>query len=325
MKCFFCRCGLEIFFSNSHCLNCQRAIAFYPPDNTLLSLDAISEDHHRDALGRYFRYCQNHLDYGVCSSVVADNTDFPFCTLCTQNRKQPDTSNSRQLRRWGKTERAKQRLYYSLASLGLHRQLPLFDLVDGPATTGYHQGVITINLREADDIERALQKSQHGESYRTVLGHMRHEIGHFLLEQLPVDQLAFTHLFGNPQWDYQSALQAYYRNGPLPGWEQQFISAYASAHPLEDWAESFAHYLHITDLAETGQAYQLTASVTEHFDSKLQFAARFGPVLNELNRSLGLDDAYPFVFSRMVTEKLQFIDRTVQHYVHSQVQKQIQN
>lgn len=150
------------------------------------------------------------------------------------------------------------------------------------------------------------------ESYRTLLGHFRHESGHYyyyyLLNSEPQKE-RFLELFGNPDTDYDQALQSYYQNGPPSGWQQSYISAYASAHPLEDWAECWAHFLHIYDSLETAQQYGLTpaCSVFENFEQWIHHWRDVSTIINELNRSMGTRDAYPFSVTAVVTEKLQFI------------------
>jgi len=312
MKRFTCVCGHEVYFDNRFCVVCHHRLVYIPETNTIISLDKQGEDlYTADATGHLYRLCQNHIVFGVCNCAIDATSKDQYCRLCSSNRIIPDTDISTNLRLWEKIEQAKRRLYYGLATLGLHQKLPYFDILDGTQTTGYTDNVVAINLSEADDVQRTWQKKKSREGYRTVLGHMRHEIGHFFLEAMSIDPEGFDKTFGTRDPDYNKALQAYYHNGPLPGWQDDYISAYASLHPLEDWAECFAHYLHINDLVETAYAFHLLPVYSEDFLEMLQQAAQFGAFLNELNRSLGNEDAYPFIFSEVVTRKLLFIDRCV--------------
>jgi hypothetical protein len=102
-------------------------------------------------------------------------------------------------------------------------------------------------------------------------------------------------------------------------------------HPYEDWAETFAHYLHIRDTAQTAVAYgsasrapRRRAAPPPRPRAGLR-AARAAPgdagaardwlpltyALNALNRSMGADDLYPFVLTEPVIEKLELIDELV--------------
>jgi hypothetical protein len=181
-------------------------------------------------------------------------------------------------------------------------------------STGHHDGIITINIAEADDITRVAAQEQMQERYRTLLGHFRHESGHYYLPELvgghgEVDN--FRALFGDERTDYTQALETYYREGPRADWAASFVSPYASSHPQEDWAESFAHYLHIVDALETGQEAGLNVAPADRDSSFVREWMELSVTLNELTRSLGVDDPYPFTLSAVTIEKLLFIDRQV--------------
>jgi hypothetical protein len=234
---------------------------------------------------------------------------------------------------WTRVERAKRRLLYSLIKLGLPlaradgssplRFRMMEDSRRNPAVlesfvaTAHRNGSITINIAEADDAVRHAIREEMQERYRTVLGHLRHESGHFYFGTL-VDteekRAACRAVFGDERADYDLALQQYYENGPPPDWPERHISAYAAAHPIEDFAETFAHLLHIDDALET--AYDAGLSQVETCDPGgrsdwLDNWVRLAITLNEILRSLGADDLYPFVLARRVREKLDFIDRLV--------------
>ena len=119
------------------------------------------------------------------------------------------------------------------------------DTVASNIITGYANGVITINILEADDVARVSARSALNERQRTILGHFRHESGHFLwdrlFKRLPLSS-EFKAIFGDPDKDYQKSLNQYYKDGPQSDWSSRFITAYASSHPLEDFAETWNHF-----------------------------------------------------------------------------------
>ena len=196
--------------------------------------------------------------------------------------------------------------------------------------TGHDNGVITINVAEADDAERERRRLQMHEPYRTLLGHFRHEVGHYYWDRLIKDSPrleAFRAVFGDERKDYAQALQEYYQQGPPANWQQQFISIYASSHPWEDWAETWANYLHMTDTLETAATCGLMLHPGRKDEPTLPAPPKAGPntsferllegwfpltyVLNNLNRGLGLPDGYPFVLSTPTLDKLRFVHDTV--------------
>jgi hypothetical protein len=186
--------------------------------------------------------------------------------------------------------------------------------------TGHADGVITLNIMEADDAAREQIRLAMHEPYRTLLGHLRHEIGHYYWKLLVEDtdwRERLTTLFGDASVDYAKSLQAYHSNGPATNWSERFVSAYASSHPWEDWAETWAHYLHIYDTLETAHDLALGAKALPMAESGHYPEISFNKMINEweslsvvlncLNRSLGLRDAYPFVLAKRVVEKLRLI------------------
>jgi hypothetical protein len=182
--------------------------------------------------------------------------------------------------------------------------------------TGYHGGVITINTMEADDAAREVIRVQLNESYRTLLGHLRHESGHYYWSILDPDESllqGFNEAFGDQEREYGDALAEYYANGPAFGWQDNHISAYASAHPVEDWAESWAHYLLIYDALETAAAHGMVTAWPDDLtiDERVALWRSLSVALNEMNRSSGLGDAYPFVLNDTVTAKFRFVDEIV--------------
>jgi hypothetical protein len=228
-------------------------------------------------------------------------------------------------RLWYKLEVAKRRLVYTLDALGLPLDDLTFEFRDD-VMTGHTGGVVTVNVAEADDAERVKRRNELNEPYRTLLGHFRHESGHYywskLIEGSPrID--AFRELFGDERADYAAALKQHYGDAPA-GWSDGFVSAYATMHPWEDWAETWAHYLHMTDALETAAACGIAikprrkdepkltkVSDPASFDRSIESWATITYVLNNLNRGLGVDDAYPFVLSPRAIEKLRFVHETI--------------
>jgi hypothetical protein len=194
----------------------------------------------------------------------------------------PDLSLTENQANWRRIQLAKHRLFYTLLKLRLPLKTKLEDTEHGlafdflvappphdmaaePVMTGHDHGLITINLAEADDSERERMRRQMGEPYRTLLGHFRHEIAHYYWDRLVRDASgieAFRQLFGDEREDYSAALQRHYANGPPPNWQESFVSAYASTHPWEDWAETWAHYFHMVDTLETASAFGMRVRPT---------------------------------------------------------------
>jgi hypothetical protein len=340
MKLFQCQnCAQSLYFENTRCESCGSALGYLPVRETVTALwqdaglwTALA------APGRRYRYCANAV-HGVCNWLVPADGPNQFCAACRHNRTIPDLALSENLAHWRVVEGAKHRLFYTLLKL----KLPLatktedpdglaFDfLVDGPVPvfTGHENGLITINLAEADDAERERRRHQMGEPYRTLLGHFRHEIAHYYWDRLVANSPgldAFRELFGDERRDYGGALQDYYSRGAPPDWRERFVSAYASSHPWEDFAETWAHYFHMVDTLETANAFGLIVKPK----LPLGMAARidFDPLgsdmsrlidawlpltfaVNSINRSMGLQDLYPFVLSPPAIAKLAFVHERV--------------
>ena len=331
MKRFSCRCGEQVFFENTECLACGTVLGFDPAARDMLSPADHDGAWVTDGQGRRFQHCRNRLDFHNCNWLVPEGDGDEWCAACRLNRTIPNLDRVGSRQRWAKLEQAKRRLVFGLLALGLPLEAPLvgfpgglcFDFVEDRRSdpkaehqlmpTGHSGGVITINLIEADEVQRVWQRESSGERYRTLLGHFRHEAGHYYFELLVHDRWRFTGLFGDPDLPYQQALDNHYADGPLVGWESDHISAYASAHPLEDWAETFAHYLHLRDTLETALLRGVIPprEGDESIDGMLRRWDGLTVTLNELNRSLGLDDAYPFVVTPAVAEKLRFVHTAI--------------
>lgn len=349
MKTFSCSCGNTVYFENNQCLACGRALGFLPASLKISALESSGENSWRALVdGQLYRQCQNYSTYNVCNWMISADDESAFCASCRLNHVIPDLSQSQNLTLWYRVEAAKRRLLYGLLGLGLdfsgnkagqHAAMGFEFLADPNQdvefadTVGYQQvltghmtGVITINIREADDSTRERLRENMNERYRTLLGHFRHESGHFYWERLVVGGHwleKFRNLFGDERKDYQSALQSYYQNGPPSGWQDNFISEYASSHPWEDWAETWAHYLHMVDTMETASDFGFRLSKdldlreqawrqAEAFDLLIGEWTRLGVALNALNRSMGLPDAYPFSIAGNAANKLQFVHEVIE-------------
>ena len=289
-----------------------------------------------------YKFCDN-ARYGVCNWMLPDEGTGRYCTACRHNHLIPDLSVPGNDALWTRMEAAKHRLFYTLINL----HLPLANRIDDPlhglafdfladppmphaahVITGHHNGLITLALTEADDAVREQVREAMGEPYRTLLGHFRHEIGHYVWDRLvesdPALWNSFRTLFGDDGLDYGEALKRYYNEGALFGWQDSFISVYATAHPWEDFAETWAHYLHIVDTLETAGAFGMKVkprAARGHIDAVIDFdpytTRRWDQLIdawlpiefatNSLNRSMGLTDLYPFLLSPKVIEKLGFV------------------
>ena len=349
MKVFHCdHCDNLVFFENSRCAPCGHPLAFLPDVGVTGSLDRDDGGawHSPRGWGGSYRLCRNYEEHHVCNWAIPSDDPNPYCLSCRLTRVIPDLTISGNREAWAKLEGAKQRLLYSLLSLrlpvagkqeqpqtGLAFEL-LADLADvgGPKVlTGHNDGLITMNIAEADDAERERRRHLMGEPYRTLLGHFRHEIGHYYWDRLVKDGPhleGFRQLFGDDREDYDRALLRHYQEGAPPDWQERFVSAYASTHPWEDWAETWAHYLHMTDTLETASACGMALKPRRAGEPELDpppgppgcriaydaMIARWHAityVLNNLNRGLGLHDGYPFVLSSPVIEKLRFVHEVV--------------
>nr|MCW1958610.1 putative zinc-binding metallopeptidase [Mycobacterium sp.] len=261
MRDFTCpNCGQHLAFENSVCLACGSAVGFSPEEMVFLVISPSGGDAHGGsvAAGDY-QLCAN-LHLAECNWLVEVRPVRQLCASCTLTRTRPLDTDLTGLAAFAEAERAKRRLIAELLELRLpvvgRQEDPAhglaFDLLSSvaePVTTGHDSGVITVDLAEGDDIHREQLRVELDEPYRTLLGHFRHEIGHYYFYRLvagsPERLEAFRRLFGDPDADYQTAMESHYRRGAPAGWPDDFVSSYASMHAAEDWAETFAHYLHI--------------------------------------------------------------------------------
>jgi hypothetical protein len=358
-RAFRCRCGRPVFFGNSQCLACGTALGYDPVRGLVLPIEPAQPEGHWRAVGgrrskRAYRRCSNLGSPAACNWLFESTDRYagtpPLCRCCRLNRMLPDLSVPENAVYWRRIAQAQRRLVSTLIGLGLPvksrlsedtRQGLAFDLLHalpgGPAViTGHADGIITLDVQEADDAHREQRRNELREPYRTLLGHLRHETGHYYWQRLVERGIwlePFRALFGDERQDYAGALQAHYRDGPPADWRARHVSAYASSHPWEDWAETWAHYLHLRDTLDTARSFGVDGESVE-----LSYE-RFGPealgeagaqdpeaaaflalvngwmeltgVLNELSRSMGIGDFYPFVLSAPALRKLHLVHRVV--------------
>ncbi len=349
MKTFHCQyCGHPLFFENVQCLQCESELAFLPDRLNMTALEEVEGEEGlwrprvggKTANAPRYRLCHNASTQNACNFAVAANDPNLLCASCRLTLTLPDLSQFGNPERWYRLEAAKRRLFYTLAKLGLLSPTPPDGEADGPVfefladqpgqqvMTGHAQGVITINVAEADDAERVKRKIEMQEPYRTLLGHFRHESGHYYGDRL-IDEggrvEAFREVFGDESFDYRQALQDHYaRGGNIADWQENYVTAYATSHPWEDWAETWAHYLHMVDLLETAAAYNTRVSIPgqgldledvinplasdrPEFDALVEQWVPLTLLVNSLSRSLGQEDAYPFALSPGALDKLRFV------------------
>lgn len=339
------RCGQRVFFENVACGACGALLGFVPDELGFAAFEVGSQ-------GQWLRLgppglaqkpCANYTLERVCNWMLAADSAQTLCTCCRTTDVIPALSSGLNRASWGVIERAKRRLFYGLAVL----KLPAPSKADDPqhglsfhfleqvtptekVLTGHDEGVITLNIAEADDARREQMRAHLHEPYRTLLGHFRHEIGHYFWDRLIAESPwidAFRQHFGDERADYAEALKTHY-SAPLADWQPRFVSAYASAHPWEDWAECWAHYLHMQDGLETAAAWGLSLhqalpggapvialpleATTDGLAPVL--VEQWLPVsqfINAMDRSLGAHDSYPFAMPTPVIEKLEFIHKVI--------------
>jgi hypothetical protein len=319
------------------------------PSATVLSALEPAQDNTWQALAQPelpVRFCDN-ATHGGCNWLIEADSAGTLCAACRHNRTIPDLTVPENLLRWQKMEAAKHHLFYSLLRLNLPLKNRIDDpehglafdfLADAPepnapkVMTGHDNGLVTIALVEADDAEREKRRTQMHEPYRSLLGHFRHEVGHYFWDVLVRDGGnldACRKVFGDDSQDYNAALQAHYQNGAPADWQEHYVSQYASTHPWEDWAETWAHYLHIIDTLEMARSFGITVDPGVSQDKSLHSEVAFDPydavsmetiieawlpltfAMNSLNRAMGHQDLYPFVLSPTVITKLGFVHEVV--------------
>jgi hypothetical protein len=339
-----------VFFANTLCLACQSQLGYLPDEGRIAALDPGPEPGTWRAQGRseLLKCCANRDAAAGCNWMIYAANPKTHCIACRLNRTIPDLDDQDNQRYWREIEEAKRRLVSQLLAMELPVRSKLnedpergvmFDFLRSPAggpqvMTGHASGLITINVEEADDAKRVAIRQAMREPYRTLLGHFRHEIGHYYWDRLIWDTKwlePFRALFGDERSSYAEALKRNYEQGPPADWANAYISSYATMHPWEDWAETWAHHMHAVDTLGTalgygvnlernegnvrpftrGDLYSPEDPAAETFLHLLNGWSRIVLLLNELARSMGQPDFYPFVVSKPVVAKLQFIQIVV--------------
>lgn len=349
MKTFYCyHCGHQVFFENTRCENCGALLGYLADEQDIGTFFPVQGNEFWSSqnprhTGLLFKPCANYSYENVCNWMINAQSEHIYCASCQLTKIIPDLTQGSNKLYWSRLEAAKRRFLYLL------KQLNIFpypkknnDDTDGLAfeflnsfegehiLTGHDHGLITINVAEADPSYREWTRESMYEPYRTLLGHFRHESGHYYFDRLIegthwVNE--FRQLFGDESVDYHDALNHHYLHGAQKDWQDHYVSSYASVHPWEDWAETWAHYLHMMETLDTAYHSGLNIQPYNRFEPALQFD---GPpvgtfdfdqtlanwfaltyALNALNRSMGLSDAYPFALSHSVLNKLRFIHRVI--------------
>jgi hypothetical protein len=345
-----CSCGSRIFFRNTLCLACNSQLGYLPDEGRLAALASGPAPGTWRADGRddLLKFCANRDSAAACNWMALAQNTSDYCVACRLNRTIPNLDDADNVRYWSKIEIAKRRLVSELISFELPVRSKLtqdperglmFDLLRSPpggprVLTGHASGLITINVEEADDAKREQIKHELREPYRTLVGHFRHEVGHYYWDRLIWNTRwlePFRQLFGDERASYADALKRNYEQGPPPDWANSYVSSYATTHPWEDWAETWAHYLHTVDSLGTAMGFGINAANLqcdiEPFTQDTLYAAddpqgeyllsllngwiEIVMVLNEMARSMGQPDFYPFVMSKPVVAKLHFIHMVV--------------
>ena len=356
MKLFDCQnCGQTLFFENTRCERCNLRVGYDAGSQSLLALDRTDQEldnlvwHTAGDTSRSFKFCDNAV-HDVCNWLIPGDSSETYCLACKHNRTVPDLKKEQNKLLWQQMEFAKHRLFYTLLALklplvtraedpkeGLMFEFKEDESADKKVLTGHENGDITINIVEADDAERERRRTAMHEPYRTLLGHFRHEVGHYYWDRLVRDAPSlepYRAIFGDEREDYNEALKKHYHDGPPANWRENFVSAYATTHPWEDFAETWAHYLHIIDTLDTAEAFGIRITpkeivASEALTTKIDFspytADSIAPIVeawvpltfavNSLNRSMGLRDFYPFVLTPMIIEKIGFIHDLVHGWV----------
>jgi hypothetical protein len=339
VKIFQCgNCHHPLYFENYNCEVCGQLTGYRDDDRTMLTFNPSNNSLISDREGKEYKYCKNH-QHEVCNWVIEKDDPNNYCKACQLNRTIPNLSEKKNFKKWKHLELAKHRLIYQLQKIGLDLPSKLrntnglcFDFVarqDNPELmTGHANGVITILLREADSVLREQMRKLLFEPYRTLIGHLRHEVGHYFWEVLVWnDQKVlkeYRAVFGDESISYADSLKTYYADGAPHNWQETHISRYATAHSWEDWAETWAHYLHVMDMVETAYFFRLNVSPVDEgpemsisasydpytiqdFDEIIKTCVPLAFAVNSMNRAMGIPDVYPFEISPAVVVKLKFI------------------
>ncbi|RYD63111.1 MAG: hypothetical protein EOP58_12020 [Sphingomonadales bacterium] len=357
---FVCpNCTRLLHFEARVCPNCKFTLGYDPAADEFLFLgDGLTTWRNREGGEHDVVVCQNNNEYEICNWLVPASIEGGLCLACRHNRTIPDLTGPTVPARWAKIEAAKRRLFHTLLKLKLPIETQdeaaangtepglAFDFLYDPVgeqtgtvqiTTGHESGLVTLNLLEADDAQREKMRTGLNEPYRTLLGHFRHEVGHYYWSRLVEhsdDLQRFRDLFGDETISYEEAMQKHYGSGEGGGWDSAFVSAYATMHPWEDFAETFAHYLHIVDALATIRGFGMKlddfpgrdeapeVDFNPYRASARQLVVEWLPFAfaeNSINRSMGQADLYPFALSPPIEAKLEFVSRLMAKHRESGV------
>jgi hypothetical protein len=345
-----CGCGNRIFFRNTLCLACDAQLGYLPDEGRVAAVEPGTAAGTWRAEGRAdpLKFCANRDSPAICNWMLNAQDGSSYCIACRLNRTIPNLDDADNVRYWASIEIAKRRLVSELLGFCLpvkskvdedpERGL-MFDFLRSPpggprVMTGHASGLITMNVEEADDPKREQIKCDMREPYRTLLGHFRHEVGHYYWDRLVWNSRwlePFRKVFGDERASYADALKRNYQQGPPANWSDSYVSSYATMHPWEDWAETWAHYLHVVDSLGTAVGFGIDATNLQCdiepftrdalYDADDPDAERLlgflngwveiVMVLNEMARSMGEPDFYPFVMCKPVVAKLHFIHMVI--------------
>lgn len=336
MRIFRCdRCGSALAFAALTCPLCGIDVGYVPDQLAMRSLEAITPaaQYHVAGDDRPHWRCLNAA-WG-CNWMLPVGSG-PWCRSCATTRGRPDEGRPASIDAWMAAEAAKRRVIHQLDELALTFEIRspatpdglAFDFVHVPSAggiTGHLDGVVTLDLAEVDEHHRGLLRRDLDETYRTVIGHLRHEIGHYFWGRLvgqSDDLEQFRVLFGNERSDYAEAIERHYAPGERAWDTTRFVTAYASVHPSEDWAETFAHYLHILDATGTALAHEVAPPAARdaaaervlqamEFSEILDIWRPINAAIGAIAESLGTPDPYPFDPTGVVVDKLAFVHRQI--------------
>lgn len=299
------------------CVSCGSALGYSRDEHAIVPL---RDGRYVDAAGLVWHVCRN-LNLSGCTWLAT--VEGGQCSACDLTRTRPADHDLEGISQFPAAEAAKRHLVYEFDRLGLSLDGLAFDMLSSSdhagegVVIGHADGVITIDLAETDDARRERIRVDLGEPYRTMLGHLRHEVGHFIQGRDVIDSgdpgllERCRVLFGDETADYQAAIDRHYAEGAPEGWAASYITTYATMHPYEDFAETFAHVLHISDTCETAAQHGLVAVDPSAFASFRDLVrgvwVPLSVALNQINRSMGKDDLYPFVLPAPVLDKLDFV------------------
>ena len=295
MKRFECpNCSAPLFFANLRCGTCGEELQYEPTTDDFALLS---------------RPCSQRVATHVCNWVAGAAE---ACRSCSLDSSTADTELAvpfQQAKR-----RTLRQLHGFRVSPENHEPTLRFNLLTGtpsePVTTGHAGGTVTLDISEADPARREQLRKDLGETYRTPLGHVRHEVGHWWwaawsARASEADLVAARELFGDERAEYESALATHYQRTDDGSWQEDYISFYASSHPFEDFAESFAHFLHVEDTLETAADHGMVdRREGPGSDDIAEVWPPLASAINEISLSMGTEEPYPFSPSRSALAKV---------------------